>query len=353
MKTGRTLNDLASELQRQLATKRDVLVPSPQLQHSTSEGETVLTVPETHGVTAYPMLPLARRQLADKLHIPVTYFERMREEQPALLDQNVNTWLGHDPERRMLRVLDGHVRAVLSERYRRLDNYDLAESVLPILQQLPGMRFESVELTETRMYLKCVSSRIEFEVAPGDIVQAGLVVSNSEVGEGTLSVQPLIYRLVCRNGLVVPERALRKAHVGRALSLETVNGGVYQEDTVRADDRAFFLKVRDVVQATMSEVGFRQCAQKFQKTLGIPLIGGPDRAVEVLGQRYGLSETERGGVLQALIRDASMTGYGLINAVTHFSQDVDDYDRATELEILGGKLLDFGDAEWKNLAQAA
>jgi hypothetical protein len=35
----------------------------------------------------------------------------------------------------MLRTLDGQVRAVLSDRYRRLDNFDLAESVLPILQQ--------------------------------------------------------------------------------------------------------------------------------------------------------------------------------------------------------------------------
>lgn len=28
----------------------------------------------------------------------------------------------------------------------------------------------------------------------------------------------------------------------------------------------------------------------------------------------------------------------MVNVVTHFSQNVDDYDRATELEALGGKL---------------
>jgi hypothetical protein len=98
----------------------------------------------------YGVTPLARRQLADKLKIPYAYFERMREDQPALLDRNVNTWLQSEDERRMLRTLDGQVRAVLSDRYRRLDNFDLAESVLPILQQLPEVRFESVELTETK-----------------------------------------------------------------------------------------------------------------------------------------------------------------------------------------------------------
>jgi len=42
------------------------------------------------------------------------------------------------------------------------------------------------------MYLKVVTPRLEFEVAPGDIVHAGIVVTNSEVGCGTLSVQPLL-----------------------------------------------------------------------------------------------------------------------------------------------------------------
>lgn len=72
---------------------------------------------------------------------------------------------------------------MLSDRYRRLDNFDLAESVLPILQQLPEVRFESVELTETRMYLKCITSRLTYEMAPGDVVQAGVVISNLEVGQ--------------------------------------------------------------------------------------------------------------------------------------------------------------------------
>lgn len=40
----------------------------------------------------YGVTPLARRQLSDKLKIPYAYFERMREEQPVLLDRNVNTF---------------------------------------------------------------------------------------------------------------------------------------------------------------------------------------------------------------------------------------------------------------------
>ncbi|WP_413912432.1 DUF932 domain-containing protein [Candidatus Skiveiella danica] len=160
----------------------------------------------------------------------------------------------------------------MSDRYRRLDNFDLAESVLPILQQLPEVRFESVELTETKMYLKCITPRLKYEMAPGDVVQAGVVISNSEVGQGTLSVQPLLFRLVCSNGLIAADRSLRKTHVGRALGSEDERIQVYQDDTVRADDKAFFPGARRR-QAAVSETTFRQTAQKLQKTLNIPLVG--------------------------------------------------------------------------------
>ena len=155
MKSGRSLVDLAHELERQISSKRDLVVPSSFLQCRTDEdGSLKLIVDSRQGDGEYGVTGLARRQLADKLKIPFAYFERMRTEQPQLLDRNVNTWLQSDGDRRMIRTLDGQVRAVLSDRYRRLDNFDLAENVLPILQRLEGARFESVELTETKMYLR-------------------------------------------------------------------------------------------------------------------------------------------------------------------------------------------------------
>jgi hypothetical protein len=189
-------------------------------------------------------------------------------------------------------------------------------------------------------------------MAPGDIVQAGVAISNSEVGQGTLSVQPLLYRLVCRNGLIASDRSLRKTHVGRALGNDDESITVFKDDTLRADDKAFFLKVRDVVQAAVAEATFRQTAQKLQRTLNIPLVGDPVKSVEVLANRYVLNDSERAGVLRHLINQGDLSGYGLVNAVTHFSQEVEDYDRATEFEALGGKLIELPALEWKGLAEA-
>ena len=354
MKSGRSLVNLAQELERQLATKQDLVVPTSLLRcHTDQGGSCKMMIDAKDGVGEYGITNLARRQLAEKLKIPFTYFERMRTEQPGLLDHNVNTWLQTDSERRMIRTLDGQVRAVLSDRYRRLDNYDLAENVLPILQRLADARFESVELTETKMYLKVVTPRVEYEIAPGDVVQAGIAITNSEVGHGTLSVLPLVYRLICRNGLIASDRALRKTHVGRILQQEEDVITVFRDDTLAADDKAFFLKVRDVVEAAVSEATFRQVAQKMQKTLDIKLTGDPVKAVEVLANRYTLNESERAGVLRQLIAEGNLSAYGLVNAVTHYSHDVEDYDRATEFEALGGKLIELSSSEWEELAEAA
>jgi len=353
MKTGRTLEGLAHELSRQLQAKKDMIVPSPLMRLATDAGgQCGLTVETPHGAAQFGITELAKHQLAEKLGIPYAYFERMRRAQPNLLDRNVNTWLHADTDRRMVRTLDGQVRALLSDRYRRLDNYDLAEHVLPILQRLPGGLLASVAMTDSRMYLKWITSEVRYEIQPGDILEAGVVITNSEVGLGSLSVQPLVHRLICSNGLIAADRSMRKTHVGRLNETQGDTVTVFRDDTLEAEDKAFFLKVRDVVESAVSEVTFRQVADRLRKTLGIVLSGDPAKSVDVVGTRFLLNEEERNGVLRHLITGGDLSGYGLVNAVTHYSQEVKDYDRATEFEMFGGKLLDLHAREWKEIAEA-
>ena len=49
----------------------------------------------------------------------------------------------------------------------------------------------SVDLNETQPFLRVVTLRIAFEVAPSGVVQAGVVVSNSDAGYGMLSIRLL------------------------------------------------------------------------------------------------------------------------------------------------------------------
>lgn len=354
MKYGRSLIDLANELERQLATKVDMIVPTQLMHHQTApNGCTSIQIEAPDGAKSFPTTELFRRQIADKLKIPFAYFERMRTDQPGLLDRNVDTWLHQEPEQRMVRTLDGQARAFLSDRYRRLDNYDLLAHVYPMLRELPGARVESCEVTDSRMYLKVVTSRVQFELAPGDVVHAGVVISNSETGQGSLSVSPLIFRLLCRNGLIAADQSMRKTHIGRMSETSPDEVTIFKDDTLAADDAAFFLKVRDTVQAAVSQATFSLIAERMRKTMGIKLVGDPVKSVERLAVKYLLQEHEKVGVLRALIKDGDLTGFGLVNAVTGYAQELDLYDRSTELEAIGGRMLEQGAKEWSELAEAA
>jgi hypothetical protein len=233
----------------------------------------------------------------------------------------------------------GELRAFLSRRYRPLDNYELAEAVLPQLER-PGVRVVSARITDTHFYLQATSDRVTAEVRRGDIVQAGVVIANSEVGASSLRISPMVYRLICTNGLISGSE-LRQHHVGRGIDPgEDGASEFYRDETCRAVDRAFWLKVVDTVDAAMNEALFGQLVDKLRVAAGEPLDAKPSEIVEVVTRRFGLTEAEQDSVLQQLALGADWTRYGVVNAVTRIAEDSATYDRAVELERIGGEVLD-------------
>ena len=207
MKHGRTLQELAMELDRQARTKKDYLIDTSLLSMRLEDYAPVLHFPadELSHSGILHINDIAHRQIGQSLGIPAKYYDKMRTENPELLVANVNSWFDTTPQTRMVRTLDDTARAFLSNRYRCIDNYEVAETVLPIIGAMKGASVQSCELTDRRMYIKVVSDRITAEISKGDVVQAGLVISNSEVGMGSVNVRPLIYRLVCSNGMIAED----------------------------------------------------------------------------------------------------------------------------------------------------
>ena len=286
---------------------------------------------------------LFHRQVASALGIPAKYYDLMQAQKPELLAENVNSWFADKPSSYMVRSMDygaGQVaRALLSERYRRIDNYEVAQTVLPIISEMQGARIESCELTDTRMYIKVVNERIQTEVVPGDIVQAGILISNSEVGMGSVSVKPLIYRLVCTNGMVA-DVGVGKRHVGRIN--ESVDGdfGIFRDETIEADDRAFLMKIEDTVRAAVDEARFNALVQKLRDAKEAPILpAAAPKVVELAAKEFNIRQNESEGILGHLIAGGDLSLYGLANAVTRHAQDVQSYDRSTELEATGYKII--------------
>ncbi len=348
MKNGRTLSDLATELERQSNTKRDYIADTRALTMEPVQSGGVILQGVNGGMT---LRPIAHQQIATSLAIPKPYYDRMLADAPDLLSKNVNQWLKATPARKLVRTLDNSVRAFLSDSYRPLDNYDLAEAVLPRLMSL-NAKVVSCEVTDSRFYLKAITDKVQGEVKQGDVIQAGLVISNSEVGQGSLRVEALDFRLVCTNGMI-REAAVRKAHLGRGHrgqdAIENARE-FFRDETRLADDRAFFLKVQDAVGSMFDPVRFNVRLDQYREAAQKTIAADPVQVVEATAKRLTLTEGERSSVLQHLIRGGDLSAWGLANAITRTAEDASDYDRATQLEAAGADVIELNPNQWRTLA---
>ena len=333
----KSIVDLAKELERQLTTKVDYKAPAARL--TMRDGNTM----DLTGVGAFGVTKTAHDQIGEYTGIPSKYYDRLRQQAPNLLDENVNHWLGgKGKEARLVRTLDGNVRALLSDRYRPLDNYDLMEAVLPLITGDSDYRVESCEVTDRRLYLQVVNERMVTNVKAGDEVQSGIVISNSEIGEGSLRIEPMVYRLACTNGMIRGQ-ALRKYHVGRAGQGDLENAvEFYRDETRQQDDKAFWMKVQDAVRGAFDETRFLALVRSMEEATKdvLPIDADLPAIVQVVATRYGFNEVEKKGVEGHFLRGGDFSRYGLLNAVTRTAQDLESYDRAIEFERFGGDLLD-------------
>ena len=358
MKFGKTLTQLAIELDRQNNVKKDYLVDTRNMTMDADTNIAQLSIRNdaTNQTLVLGINEVAHNQIGTTLGIPAKYYDKMRADNPELLAMNVNSWFEKKPKTHMVRTLDGTARAFLSDSYRRIDNYDIAQTILPILNDVfdVGNPQNSFEVTDERLYLKVVNPRITTEVVPGDVVQAGILITNSEVGLGSLTIQPLIYRLVCSNGMVVTDAKVRKYHAGRKNeALEDFT--LYSNETLMADDRALQLKIRDTVRAVAEQARFERVVDLMRsaRDAKITTANIPAMVIDLAAPEFGYSKQEGQGILDYLIRGGDLSMYGFANATTRYAQDVKSYDRSTALESIGYSIMTMSNRKWNNLQNAS
>ena len=175
------------------------------------------------------------------------------------------------------------------------------------------------------------------------------MISNSEVGYGNMMIQPLVYRLVCKNGMVVNDAATKKRHVGRK-NVATEDYSLYTDETKRLDDLALMAKIRDTARAIVDQTRFDKVVDLMRLAKGVKIeTTNIPAMIELTGKQFGFNQQEGTGILDFLIRGGDLTLYGVSNAVTRFAQDVDSYDRSTELESVGYDILGMSPAMWNRL----
>jgi hypothetical protein len=317
--------------------------------------------------------PFAHGQIAEYAGVPKGYYDRLLLENSDLLATNINHGFAisaglaaskKDASGRLLRTHKGKLRALLSTRYRRLDNHNLIEAVLPVLSDL-GFDFNegtagshdrrnhnSYELTDKRLYLKLTSPRIQAEVQRGQVVQYGLVISNSDVGAGSVRVELMLLILACENGLIM-DNSLRQHHLGRNQAGDDIEA-LLSDATKELSDKAFFATVRDVIMNTAKPEVFEAAVNKLREAANVPIrnFDLPQIVTRTLSE-IGVSASERvrESMLDNLASGAHGSGmnkWGVSNAATWAAGNAEglSYEDATELERAGNKILDLSGKQW-------
>lgn len=362
MKTGRSLGQLAAEIERQAQAKKDYIAPRAKMQLQVLDRDNakfpVLALLNGNGGKQFGINEIAHDQLATRLEIPRNYYDRMRTKAPALLAGNVNHWLqNHEGEKSlMVRTLDGDVRALLSDRYRPLDNHDLAEAVLPIIQE-HELYIVSCELTERKLYIKAFDKRIHRDIERkgsdpahtflNDVVYPALTISNSEVGCGSVSVAAGLYTGGCTNFASFSDSRMKKYHIGGKAAGSDDFYALLSDDTKRLTDQAIWAQTRDVVRSAFEIAKFEELVGRLQGATEQKIEGDVLGVVEVTSKRFGFTEQEKGGVLKHLIAGGDLSQYGLFNAITRTAEDLPDYDRATQFERFGGDVIELSRKDWE------
>lgn len=369
MRQGKTLPDLIEQVKHNAKAKKDFVA-------STAEAIRLVEMPDfPNGVAAVLLKSGAKElerleinetahgQIAAHLGIPFKYYQRLLADHKDLVIQQVNALFQREPATRLIRTLDGHVRAFLSDRYARLDNDQILADTLPVLTA-DGAPYSntllSCNVTEERLDVKCLFTDPKLAFAVGaapngrpDIVKPGFHLGNSEVGKGSLFCKSFFYRDYCRNGAVYGSEEIfeyRRSHLGGKL-LEGSNFQILSDETRKLDDKAIVSAVTDVMKTLANPEFIEEMAQNLRALKGGPKIEKPVDAISVLTKELTLTETESASALETLIRDRDYSRWGALNAVTALANDAPTYERANELEALANRVIHLPAITWERICR--
>jgi hypothetical protein len=356
-----SLPDLVTLLREQHAAKLDVVIPAAGIRSAAGRWRiagTGAAVLGPDGVTTSPgtFAPTGTCDagMADKFGIPVGYLRRLREEHLGPYDANVNGWLEHQPGRRLLiRALrgddgDGIARAVLSERYRFVDNLDVLLAVLDGIRSAGAdVEVRRCDLTERRMYVQIASQSVASQAdvllrnyvspftgargADNPLVFAGFVLSNSETGHGSFSITPRLIAQVCSNGYTITRDAMREVHLGGRLDAGVVQ---WSAGTQQAAIELISRQAADATATFLTGDYLRRSLADIEQRAGVPVRDVP-ATLKYVAAQCRFTDDQQAAILDHFIGGADRTAGGVLQAVTSAAQAQEDADAAYEMERLG------------------
>ena len=376
----RDFASLLNLVKSQETAKIDFVADTGGLNFRTIEGETFVHSEQTGMATVSSRCnDVAFGQVLSKADIDSRTGRRLQERYPDVLDLALNRIFTNESKQVMLRTFDDsfggpdhlshrELRAFLSDKYKRFDNVDILEAVVPPLMESDARwQIVNASVTEKRMTLRLKSEEITGSGASvGDLMALGMNISNSETGHGSAAIAKLFWTLACLNGMQTAEKH-RSAHLTSSQA-DTEVWSVLTQEAKDADNSALSMKLRDVAANYASRESFEQTLEVFRAAAGDTLSDGTtaQAAVDQVGRVLQLTKKETASVLDGLFSTMSQPGYAgepvsratLVNAVTAVGNDAAlrankiDADDVGEWERRGGRLLNLPASQWSSIASA-
>jgi hypothetical protein len=300
--------------------------------------------------------------------IPTRYLRRTQSLHPALFDANVNGWLTHDSLDdknilvRLLVGLDsnnpelaGQVRALLSDRYGARDNLPFLLAALDGIRSA-GLRADQLDikgdLTEDRMYVTINAPEIQgygWKLLEGyrspygngsgtghggsdaenlPIISAGLLIQNSETGGSAAKITPRLVVRACSNGLQVTKDAMRQVHLGAKLAEGEVE---WSAETRRAANELARTQAADAVKSFLNATYVQKVIDSLEADADTP-VKEVKKTIEVVAKEQGYTEAEADSILNFFIDGGQRTAGGVLQAITAAVQQIEDPERAFDIE---------------------
>ena len=337
MKKGHDIKEMLQKVNDDANYKKDFVVNLKALR--VQEG--VKSFPELKvlGYDGTPQLTdHALNQLCGRLEIGTLYINKCLPVSQSLVAHNLNFWISNNKDRDlMLRTYENfdkskYVRAILSNRYKMIDAHHVLNPALNKIMDL-GAEFKYSHYDGDRLNVTATLPKLEGEVQKDDIVQGGITITNSEIGNGGLLIQPFIYRLVCTNGMVAPRYLNRffTRHVGKIVIDP-------EKDTQWV---SIIDKMQKQIELVSNPEVFQENLQKLKDATNEKITS--HKIVEVT-KKHGITDYERKEIFERLEHYVGETfttsKYDFANAITNVANSDDrTEDRTRFLQELGGLII--------------
>ncbi len=375
MKRQTTLAELVTELKDQNLQKKDFVVPANLLSmengqlvvNNYNDDDSLFKLLQEVGIKSEDdkklilnCLPILHQNLSDKLDIPRRYYNKIQSlEETSLIDMNVSHWLKNMKGNVFLRTFinkdenEGYARAILSDRYNVIDNFDVLFATLEAVKE-SGLNLkiedDGCDLTESKMYIRFILPDVEINAPDllknykspkgssgvGNGVITGFVITNSELGQGSFSISPRAVVLKCSNGMVFKNDAFGKIHLGGKMG--EYSSIDWSEETKRKNYELIQAQVKDAVKKFTSEDYLAKKISELNEYAEQDLKN-PIETVKNVSKVLNITEEKEKSILDFFMRGGDFTAMGVSQALTFYAHETKDADEAHEMEVAAIDIL--------------